>query len=137
MTGIIELSELLRSMNPEIQSGEYIFCTVDGSFSDYQHVDPLAAFREPEGLSLIIPVEAAEKAHIAYETRFKQITLSVHSSLNAVGLTAAVSAKLAAYGMSANIVAAYHHDHIFVQSEQAERALSALMELVHSSRITE
>ena len=137
MHGIIELSELLRSMNPEIQPGEYIFCTVDGSFSDYQHLDPLASFMESEGLSLIIPVEAAEKAHIAYETRFKLITLTVHSSLNAVGLTAAVSAKLTASGMSANIVAAYHHDHLFVQSDKAERALSVLLELVHDSQITQ
>ncbi len=64
--------------------------------------------------------EAAEKAQLAYESKFNQITLTVHSSLDAVGLTAAVATKLASYGISANVVAAYYHDHIFVQTEKAD-----------------
>lgn len=65
---------------------------------------------------------------LEFEGSFRQITLTVHSSLEAVGLTAAVSTKLAAKGISANVIAAYYHDHIFVQTAKAELALSVLQE---------
>lgn len=126
MTGIVKLDELLKSMSPEVNSGEYVFCTVDGNYADFAHLHPLACFVESEGLTLVVSVEAAEKAQLAYESKFKQITLTVHSSLDAVGLTAAVATKLASYGISANVVAAYYHDHIFVQTEKADQALAAL-----------
>ncbi len=135
MAGIVELDELLSSMTPEIQNGKYVFCTVDGNCIDYVHLNPLAFFMESEGLTLILSVEAAEKAQLAYEGTFRQITLTVHSSLDAVGLTAAVATKLASYGISANVVAAYYHDHIFVQSEKADEALSALKEFPEDSKL--
>jgi hypothetical protein len=128
MVGIVGLNELLQSMSPEIKGGEYVFCTVDGNYSDYAHLNPLAFFMEPEGLTLIVSIEAADKAQLEYGSKFKQITLTVHSSLDAVGLTAAVATKLASHGISANVVAAYYHDHIFVQTEKAEVALIALKE---------
>ena len=128
MAGIVELDQLLKSMTPEIATGEYVFCTVDGTMLDYGHLTPLATFVESEGLTLIVSVEAAEKAQLSYEGTFKQITLTVHSSLDAVGLTAAVATKLASCDISANVVAAYYHDHIFVQTEKADAALMALQE---------
>ena len=128
MAGIVELDELLKSMTPEIKSGEYVFCTVAGNYSDYAGLNPLASFVEAEGLTLIVSVEAAKEAQLSYESTFRQITLTVHSSLDAVGLTAAVATKLASYSISANVVAAYYHDHIFVQSEKANEALLALQE---------
>jgi len=129
MTGIVEIEELLKSMSPEIRGGEYAFCTVEGELADYVDLNPLATYIEAEGLTLILAVETAEKANIPYEGKYKQITLTVHSSLEAVGLTAAVAAKLTAYNISANVVAAYYHDHIFVQSEKADEAITALKEL--------
>ncbi|WP_299874573.1 ACT domain-containing protein [uncultured Cocleimonas sp.] len=129
MTGIVEIEELLKSMSPEIRGGEYAFCTVGGELADYVHLNPLATYIEAEGLTLILAVETAEKANIPYEGKYKQITLTVHSSLEAVGLTAAVAAKLTAYNISANVVAAFYHDHIFVQSEKADEAITALKEL--------
>ena len=129
MTEIVELDLLLQSMSPEIQSGEWVFCTVDGNLADYTHLQPLAFVTEPEGLSIIISPEAAIKAKLPFKSTFKQITLTVHSSLEAVGLTAIVATKLASYGISANIVAGYYHDHIFVQKEKATQALKALQEL--------
>lgn len=128
MSGITELKELLKSMSPEIQSGEYVFCNVDGKLADYTNLNPLATFIESEGLTLILERASADQAQIAYEGVFKQITLTVHSSLEAVGLTAAVANKLSDKGISANVVAAYFHDHIFVQSEKADEALLALQE---------
>jgi hypothetical protein len=128
MSGIVELDELLRSMLPEIQEGEFVFCTFSSDEINYNHLNPLASFRESEGLTLILPVETAVQENIKFEGTFKQITLTVHSSLEAVGLTAAVANKLAFYGISANVIAAYYHDHVFVQSEKAEQALLALKE---------
>lgn len=128
MSGIVKLDELLKSMSPEIQDGEFVFCTLSSENLDYKHLNPLATFKESEGLTLIIPVESAVQEKLAFEGIFKQITLTVHSSLEAVGLTAAVANKLASHDISANVVAAYYHDHIFVQTEKAEQALSALKE---------
>lgn len=79
-------------------------------------------------MTLVISAEVATQANLKFEGTFKQITLTVHSSLEAVGLTAAVATKLASCGISANVIAAYYHDHIFVQTEKAEQALSALKE---------
>lgn len=128
MVGILEIETLLKSMSPEIQEDEYVFCTVDGNIADYAHLNPLATFIEAEGLTLILTVEMATKAELSFEGKYKQITLTVHSSLDAVGLTAAVANKLSDKGISANVVAAYYHDHIFVQSDKADDALSALQE---------
>jgi len=71
--------------------------------------------------------EAIDK-NINYESVYKLISLNVHSSLDAVGLTAAFSTKLAEKNISANVVAAYYHDHIFVPEEKAEQALAAISE---------
>ncbi|MDO6525850.1 ACT domain-containing protein [Motilimonas sp. 1_MG-2023] len=128
MSGITELDELLRSMSPELKEPEFVFCTVAGNLCDYLVLSPVATFIESEGLTLVLEKSCAERANLQFEGSFRQITLTVHSSLEAVGLTAAVSAKLASKGISANVLAAYYHDHIFVQSSKAEAALLALQE---------
>ena len=129
MKGIVALNDLLKSMSPQLQEGEQVFCTVTGRLADYTHLEILGTFAEAEGLTLILHPEIAEKEGLECSGRFRQITLNVHSSLEAVGLTAAVSAKLTASGISANVVAAYYHDHVFVQTDKAQDALIALQEL--------
>ena len=128
MSAITDLDELLRSISPELLEQKFVFCSVSGELKDYLSLMPVATFVEPEGLTLVLPQEKAQQAALNYESTFRQITLTVHSSLDAVGLTAAVSSKLATKGISANVIAAYYHDHIFVQSENAGAALSALKE---------
>ncbi|MDT0594894.1 ACT domain-containing protein [Glaciecola petra] len=128
MVGITELDKLLSAMSPELQRQEFVFCTVAGDIGDYSSLNPIAIFVESEGLTLILEKSTAEKAGLKFEGSFRQITLTVHSSLEAVGLTAAVSTKLASKGISANVIAAYYHDHIFVQSSKADAALLALQE---------
>jgi hypothetical protein len=128
MSGITGLDELLRSMEPQLLDAEFVFCTVSGSFVDYVSLNPTATFLEAEGLTLVLEKHVAQKAGFQFEGSFRQITLTVHSSLEAVGLTAAVATKLADKGISANVIAAYYHDHIFVQSAKAEMALLALKE---------
>jgi hypothetical protein len=129
MAGILALNELLKSMQPELKQGEYIFCCLAGSLTDFVHLNPLASYVEEEGLTLILNAETADKEGITYEGKYSLITLNVHSSLEAVGLTAAVSAKLTEHNISANVVAAFYHDHIFVQIDKAHAALNALKEI--------
>lgn len=83
-------------------------------------------FQEKEGLTLVLSAESATQAYLPFEAKFKQITLTVHSSLEAVGLTAAISDKLTQHNISANVIAAYYHDHIFVPADKASAAMIAL-----------
>jgi hypothetical protein len=129
VAGETNLINLLAAMQPILLDEEYVFCTVSGAkYGDYAEITPLASYLESEGLTLLVSRDNAEKANLKYEGVFKGITLTVHSSLEAVGLTAAVSNKLAEKGISANVIAAYYHDHIFVQAEKAEMAIAALNE---------
>ncbi|GLS89798.1 transporter [Psychromonas marina] len=128
MSGITELDQLLHSMQPVLLDAEFVFCTVSGSLIDYVSLNPVATFVEAEGLTLVLEKGIAVNASLEFEGVFRQLTMTVHSSLEAVGLTAAVATKLASKGISANVIAAYYHDHIFVQSSKAEAALQALQE---------
>lgn len=131
MAGEQNLEKLLKNMSPELMKGEYIFCSfADAQYGDYAELNPIAFIREIEGLSLVIPKSKADEFGYRYESVFKGITLNIHSSLDAVGLTAIFSNKLSEYGISANVIAGYYHDHIFVQSKLALKAIDALNELV-------
>jgi hypothetical protein len=123
---IKDLGTLLEKLQPTLDEHDYVFCTVaavqDG-------LKPLATFREGEGISLICKKEEAEASGLAYDGIFRKITLSVYSSLEAVGLTAAVSTALTEANISANVVAAYHHDHLFVPADKAAKAMGILKKL--------
>jgi hypothetical protein len=129
LAGEKDLDNLLRSMAPHLTDGEFVFCTLkEARYGDLAIAKPIASFAEKEGLSLVVLKEDANKLGLDYEGVFRCITLGVHSSLEAVGLTAAVSACLTEHGISANIIAAHFHDHVFVQSEMADRAIHVLSE---------
>lgn len=130
MSAITDLTQLLIHMEPCLQDDEFVFCTFpDKRYGAYCELEPLCAFQEKEGLTLILPRSQADRVGISYDGSYRAITLQVHSSLEAVGLTAAVAAKLTANNISANFVAAYHHDHIFVSTAQAKQAVQALRDL--------
>lgn len=130
MPGETDLQQLLHSLSPELLDGEYVFCTVKNArYGDYAEAGPIASFIEAEGLTLVLQKDAAEQSGLCWQGVFRCITLGVHSSLQAVGLTAAVSGALAENGISANIIAAYFHDHIFVQSELADKTIGILSAL--------
>jgi uncharacterized protein len=128
-TGETNTEKLLALMSPALQPEEYVFCSVKGKYGDFAELSPLASFRETEGLTLIIDRKKAVLAELTFESVFRAITLTIHSSLDAVGLTAAVASKLSEKGISANVVAAYYHDHIFVPTQKANSAMKALKEL--------
>ena len=120
-------------MSPTLTGGEYVYCTFpNAGYGDYAELEPIASCIENEGLTLIIPLHVAHRHDLDCTSVFRKITLEVHSSLDAVGLTAAFSNILTEHGISANVVAGYFHDHIFVQSEKAHKAVEVLKELSDS-----
>lgn len=132
MTGERDLRTLLRSMRPELNPGRYVFTTVpDGGMPT--GVTPVATVAEREGLTLVLPEADAVAAGLAYEFVAGWITLRVHSALDAVGLTAAVSLALTDAGVSCNMVAGYHHDHLFVPYARAAQAVEVLEALAAES----
>jgi uncharacterized protein len=128
MTGETDLAKLLQNMRPERNPGDYIFCAAD-SFEQAAGLRPVSMFQEKEGITVILSKEQADVMLLSYSVVCAWITLTVHSSLEAVGLTATVSRALAEEGISCNVVAAYYHDHLFVPVEDAERAMEALLAL--------
>lgn len=132
MPGETNLTRLLQSMTPQLNPGQYVFCCVPANH-DCSALQPVASLRESEGLSLILARDVADAHGLHYDYVAAWITLQVHSSLAAVGLTAAFSAALAQAGISCNVVAGFHHDHIFVPIERADRALSTLRALSAAS----
>jgi hypothetical protein len=125
MNGEMDLRILLRQMEPEINEGEYVYCLAD-SREQMMLLAPICSFLEKEGWTMILPREKADSMNIPYTTICAWITLTVHSALEAVGLTAAVSHALAESNIGCNMVAAFHHDHIFVPLKDAKRAMDVL-----------
>jgi len=134
MNGILKLEALLKNIHPEMSENDYVFCTVQSlSLEAASKLNPVCTFKEDEGLTLVLGKTCAESEKLHFDEVFKKITLQVHSSLKAVGLTAAVSTALADNGISANVIAAYYHDHIFVPKTKSALALKVLQSLSQES----
>ena len=132
MQAIADLKELLTHMQPELHPGRYAFVALPAGFPlDPTHI--VASVREPEGLSVILPEQIALDLGLPVTFTAAWITLTVHSDLAAVGLTAAFSQALGQAGISCNVVAGVHHDHLFVPVELAQRAMDALHTLLRST----
>ncbi|MBT2530840.1 GNAT family N-acetyltransferase [Arthrobacter sp. ISL-48] len=132
MTGEMNLQTLLASIHPVLREGEYVYVL-------WPHGRPLeagieAAVREAEGLTVVLPRAEADNLGLPYDFVAAWITLEVHSALEAVGLTAAVSKALTDARISCNVLAGFHHDHLLVPVADAARALEALAELSAESR---
>ena len=124
------LSTLLSTLDPKLLPGDYVFCHLPGAgYGDLAEFEPIGAFVESEGLTLILAEENARSAGLTFSGIWRLISLDVHSSLEAVGLTAAIATALTRQGISANVVAAYHHDHLFVPTSTAQLALNTLVSL--------
>lgn len=132
MPPISDLAELLRTMQPVLQSGVYAFCVVPEG-GDTARFSPLATFHEAEGVTVIVEESVAVTHDLTPLFKAAWITLTVHSDLAAVGLTAAVARALADAGISCNVVAAAHHDHLFVPVERGSDAIGILRRLQASS----
>lgn len=126
MAGERDLKRLIAGMRPVLDPRDWGYATVPAG-------TPLpeawAVIREDEGVTLIAPLDDLSRAGLAASGPWARITLTIHSALDAVGLTAAIATALAARGISANVVAGWHHDHIFLPRDRAHDALAALARL--------
>ncbi|URC12641.1 ACT domain-containing protein [Flavobacterium sp. B183] len=125
MSGEKDLEKLLKSMKPQHNLGDYVFCKVE-KIGNMSMDDIVMLFKENEAITLILKKEIADTLKLDYSVVMSWITLTVHSSLEAVGLTAAFSKALSENGISCNVVAAFYHDHIFVAKKDTDKAMEVL-----------
>lgn len=122
MAALTDLDEILASLDATVR-GDYVYCVLptvpDG-------VTPLATVAEDEGLTVVVPLADAERLGLSAADAFTCITLNVHSALDSVGLTAAVSTLLAEHDISCNVIAGFHHDHLLVPVTRGHEALTLL-----------
>lgn len=124
---------MIANMEPVLRPGLWVFVSVSGQGIP-SGIEPVALFREEEGLSMVMDQQAARAAGLSAGEPHRQITLNVYSALDGVGLTAAVSGALADAGIACNMIAAFHHDHVFVPATDADRAMDILRALQASGQ---
>tara|TARA_R110002049_G_scaffold135469_1_gene294992 strand:+ start:2600 stop:2992 length:393 start_codon:yes stop_codon:yes gene_type:complete len=125
MNGEKNLEMLLKSMKPKHNLGEFVFCKTE-NLDQLNLSQIIMTFKEEESTTIITKKEVADQLNLDYSFIASWITLTVHSSLEAVGLTAAFSSALSENGISCNVVAAYYHDHIFVDKKDTDKAMEIL-----------
>lgn len=129
-TRVTDTKDMIKGMAPVRDPETWHFCTTDDrDLAERARPHALAVFAEEEGTSLILPDEVARDLGFAVEMPMSRITLTVHSALDGVGLTAAVATALAEAHIPCNVVAAYHHDHVFVPEELAGGAMTILRDV--------
>jgi len=129
VSGERDLKTLLQNMKPEMHEGVFVFCTLPEGEQVPATIRPVLIFREREGTTLVVRREEAESVGMPYQFASRLITLEVHSSLDAVGFLAAITARLAEAGISVNPVSAFYHDHLFVPDHRAGEALHHLQSM--------
>ena len=134
--GGLELSKLVASMTPTLHVETFVFAHIPEASVDVKSELQIRArcsaemlFRESEGLTLILSKALAEECSLEYVFPCKKITLAVHSSLEAVGFMAVISARLSRAGISTNPVSGFYHDHLFIPVEKADAAVEELRQL--------
>jgi hypothetical protein len=132
MSGETSLNVLIRSMSPELNDGDYVFCSV-ADIGMLNGASVIGSFREREGLTVILERSDAQALGLDCAYVMAWITLTVHSSLEAVGLTAAFATALGGAGISCNVIAGFYHDHLFVGKDDAQRAVAVLRDLARDA----
>lgn len=123
--GEVDLEKLIAHMEPVLNEGDYVFATVT-DITTVPREMTVCEVKEKEGVTVIVAKKDADALGLSYEYIAAWITLNIHSSLEAVGLTAAFSTELGNNGISCNVVAGYHHDHIFVDIKDNEKTINVL-----------
>jgi uncharacterized protein len=141
MPGELSLNVLLSSLKVTSQPGTWAWATLPSTTLANLPAELLTSaqfiFAESEGLTVVLPTEIATAHGIPYTYPSKQITLDIHSSLEAVGFMAAISTRLAREGFSSNPVSAYYHDHLFVKIDEADRIVGVLRAMADEARTAE
>lgn len=128
MTGELSLQKMLQGLNPLLATDIYVFATTDQP-DQLLIENSFALIQETEGYTVIVKQTLADQLDLAYDYLAAKITIQVHSSLEAVGLTAALATQLAKYGISCNVVAGFYHDHLFVDYKHGPKAVKVLLGL--------
>jgi len=126
-SGETNLDYLIKNMQPLLEDEDLVFCSLSPARAEEYFVICQGYYVEREGITVIIGKHLADLNDLDYDLLFKRITLNVHSSLTAVGFLARITEVLAAQGFSVNVVSAYYHDHLYIQSDQAQAALETLL----------
>jgi hypothetical protein len=126
---ISDCDAMIRSMDPQVVPGTYVFATVAQHESLPDGVNVFSTVWESEGLSVVVASEDANRFGLTNPVKLGWITLTVNSSLEGVGLTAAVSSVLAGHEIACNVVAGHHHDHLLVPANRVSDAIALLTEL--------
>lgn len=125
MPGMTDLDEMLRNLTVSRRAGEFVHVLLP-TLRDATELRPAAVVVEDEGVTAVLDRSVADDAGLPYDYVAAWLTLEVHSSLEAIGLTAAFSTALGAAGISCNVLAGLHHDHLLVPVAQVEAAIRAL-----------
>ena len=135
MAGEQDLPKLIKSMNPSLEDGVFVFCHVpaDQALRLQVLIDNNAQmlFWEKEGWTVILPEDKPRGLLPTFKC--KKITLNVHSSLDAVGFLAAITTRLAKLSIGVNPVSGYYHDHLFVPNGMEEVVMEALRSMVEEA----
>lgn len=130
------LPTLLSTMEPTLDPKTYVFITTTQPL----HTLPLSTLQptllahEVEGTTIVTTADLAAAHGLEGVFPCRRISLTVHSSLEAVGLIAAITDRLKGQGISTNVVSGYYHDHVYVPVERAENAMRVLGELIEEAR---
>ena len=123
--GESDLNKLIKDLSPKLNDGEYVYTSIK-NIELLNTSEVICTFKEKEGLTLILERSRADQLGLKYNFIASWITLEVHSSLNAVGLTSLVTTELANNEISCNVIAGYYHDHIFVSTKDSLKTLEIL-----------
>ena len=123
--GETDLAEMLATLDVERRPGVFTFVSVEVP-TPTQLENAHAMVVEESSTTLVLSVAAARRDGFPVVVEMAWLSLTVHSSLEAVGLTAAFSALLGNAGISCNVLAGYHHDHVLVPVERVADAIAAL-----------
>ncbi|MFD1722312.1 ACT domain-containing protein [Amnibacterium endophyticum] len=126
-SGATDLERMLLELEVIAREEPYVYAVVRPGHPAI--ASAAATVEEPEGTTVVLRQVDADRLEVAYDFVAAWLTLTVHSSLAAVGLTAAVSVALAEEGISCNVLAGAFHDHLLVPVQDRTRALDALASL--------
>ena len=119
------LDEILASLTVSRRDGVFAVCTLD----EVPDADVEAVVVEDEGLTVVLPLEEAQRLRLSWGFEAAWLTIDVRTALDGVGLTAAFSTALAAADLPCNVLAGFHHDHVLVPVDRVGEALEVLADL--------
>ncbi len=132
MDGETDLQIILANLTVSRRPGTFVVANVGEPVAIGDGVEAVLA--ESEGVTVVAAKDVADRNGWEYGFEAHWLTINVHSSLSAVGLTAEVSRALAAHGIAANVLAGFYHDHILVPSCRVGEAIAVLETLSEMNR---